>query len=135
MLIKENLRFIEIFKNYLKSLKVNNYSSSSSSYRYSGGSQYSGVSYYNPSSNTVYFYEWSNLNNKSVQFKSFSEFKKYCDENKIHLCEHHESMITSRYCTYATCIPNCNVLMVRPTFSELENALRNYISHPVCGHD
>lgn len=131
MLIKENYRFIELFKSYLKSLSVNKYSSSSpyqyNSYYSSGSGAYS-----KPSSNTVYFYEWSNLNNKSIQFKSFSEFKQYCVENNITLCEHHENLITSRYCTYATCIPNCNVLMVRGTFTELENSLRNYIVNPVC---
>lgn len=142
MLIKENKRFIALFKSYISKLG----STSGYNYQYSGyssynggsGSVYSGYSSVQsssvkPSSNTIYFYEFSNLQNKSRIFNSYAEFVKFCKDYNITMCDHHENMIKNRYYVYATCIPGTSVLMVRNTYHELNQAMTNYIKNPIVG--
>lgn len=147
MLLLENIRFKEIFLSYIKKV-----GSTTSSY----GGYYYNNSYYNgsnmnsssvggnpsssfvkpsyPNKNYIYFYEWSNTHNKAKIFENFDDLEKYCKDNKITICEHHEGMIRQRYYSYATCIPGHSVLMVRNTFYELEKALESYQIHPVGSH-
>lgn len=129
MLIKLNERFKKSFQDYIKSLV--SHSSSYSGYQgyggcYSPNYQSTSNSKVLPTSNTIYFYEWSDLNNKSIRFDSLKEFTKFCIENKIRICDYHETMIKESYYVYCTCIPGSPALMVRKTFNELKTALAAY---------
>lgn len=128
MLIQENKRFLSLFKSYLLSLvspKASNpvYNNSGYSYANSYG--------YKPSSNTIYFYEWSDLSNRSRSFLSVEKFKEFCEQSNIKLCEHHINMASNRYYVYCTCIPGSSTLMMRNTYTELEEALKMYNEHPI----
>ena len=123
MLIRLNERFKQIFQNYLKTLNT------SSTYSYGG---YNYGSYTPPSqssynrSTTIYFYEWSNLNNKSIVFNNLSTFKSFCGQHGIRCLDYHETMIKDNYYVYATCIPGTPTLMIRNTYKELSEALEAY---------
>ncbi|MBR6517619.1 MAG: hypothetical protein IKT40_12380 [Bacilli bacterium] len=134
MLIRLNERFKKLFKDYLDSLKTtssysgcnyNGYSYGGYNHQSNGGSV---VYNHKPSSNTIYFYEWSTLENKSKVFYSLKSFKDFCTESNVNMLPQHEDIITSKYYVYCTCIPGSNVLMVRTTYNELKEALEKHKS-------
>lgn len=129
MLIKKNERFIKLFKDYILRFGSSSTSSYGGYYGYdcygaSRGSNYQ--SSYKPLGHKIYFYEWSNLSNRSKEFDSIESFKTFCKDSKISICEHHISMMEHKYYVYCTCIPNSTALMMRGTYHELSEALAHY---------
>ena len=118
MLIRLNERFRQIFQNYLKTLNT------SSTYSYGSYTPPNKSAYSKPI--TIYFYEWSNLNNKSIVFNNLSTFKSFCSQHGVRFLEYHETTINENYYVYATCIPGTPTLMIRKTYKELNEALEAY---------
>jgi hypothetical protein len=128
MLIRLNERFRQIFQNYLKTLSTPSTSYGGynyGSYNYGGGYTPPSQVNYNKST-TIYFYEWSNLSNKSIVFNNVSTFKSFCSQHGVRFLEYHETTIKENNYVYATCIPGTPTLMIRNTYKELSEALEAY---------
>lgn len=112
-----NERFKELFAEYLKEKErqynsVNNYYDSTS--RYYGGCSY-----------TVYFYEWSNINNCPRQFGSAEIFLKFLNDSKITYSEYQKTRICDGKWFYASCVPGKSDLILCDTYIQLRERLEN----------
>ena len=125
MLIRLNERFRSLFLEYI------NRHNTTPSYGYGGYTpNYSIVpsqsSFNKPTTHTIYFYEWSNVNGTSIVFNSIETFKKFCSEHGIRFQDHHEMAIKDNYYVYGTCIPGTPTLMIRNHYKDLKDSLEVY---------
>ena len=114
---RPNERFDALFKEFIEkqNTAVNNYYNSTS--RYQGGCGY-----------TVYFYEWSNINNRPRQFSSAEIFLKYLQDSKINYSEYQLKRITEGKWMYASCIPGKSELILVDSYMQLRERLENRFS-------
>ena len=113
-MLNTNERLSKLFKEFLdkQSSAVNNYYNSTS--RYYGGCGY-----------TVYFYEWSNINNRPRQFGSLEYFLKYLRDSNIEYSDYQEERLRNGKWFYASCIPGKNFLLLCDTYIQLKERLEN----------
>lgn len=114
---RPNERFDTLFKEFIENQNtaVNNYYSSTS--RYYGGCGY-----------TVYFYEWSNINNRPRQFGSPEMFLKFLRESNIIFNEYQLGRIREGKWMYASCVPCENKLILVDSYMQLKERLENRFS-------
>ena len=114
---RPNKRFDALFKEFIEkqNTAVNNYYNSTS--RYYGGCSY-----------TVYFYEWSNINNRPRQFSSAEIFLKYLQDSKISYSDYQLKRITEGKWMYASCVPGKSELILVDSYIQLRERLENRFS-------
>lgn len=115
MKYRPNERFDALFKEFIEkqNTAVNNYYNSTS--RYYGGCNY-----------TVYFYEWSNINNLPRQFSSSDIFLKYLDECGIKFTDYQYNRIKNCKWMYASCIPGKSDLILVDSYIQLRERLESH---------
>lgn len=106
-------RVTTFLKEYLESKSNIAYSSYNSSH-------YSYTSYY-----TVYFYEWSNINNRPRQFSSAYTFIQYLRDSNINYSTYQYQRIYDGKIFYCSCIPGKNELILCNTYVQLRERLEN----------
>jgi hypothetical protein len=115
MKYRPNERFDALFKEFIEkqNTAVNNYYNSTN--RYYGGSNY-----------IIYFYEWSNINNRPRQFSSSDIFLKYLDECGIKFTDYQHNLIKNCKWMYASCIPGKSDLILVDTYIQLRERLESH---------
>lgn len=94
-----------------------------------GGAYYNNGMYYNTQYNeekderTIYFYEFSNINNLPKIFHKVSEFLSWAEECKISVSDYQRSQLKKNPCTYCACYKTNPTLMIRSAYNDLKNAL------------
>ena len=111
---RRNKRFDELFKEFIEKQNsaVNNYYNSTS--RYYGGCSY-----------TVYFYEWSNINNRPRQFSSVEVFIKFLKDSGIHFTDYQEQRLRDGKWFYCSCKFGKSELILCETYMQLKERLEN----------
>ena len=112
MKYRPNERFDALFKEFIEkqNTAVSNYYNNTS--RYYGGCGY-----------TVYFYEWSNINNRPRQFGSSEVFLKYLEESGIKFTDYQYTRIKEGKWMYASCIPGKSELILVDSYIQLRERL------------
>jgi hypothetical protein len=111
---RRNERFDALFKEFIEKQNsaVNNYYNSTS--RYYGGYGY-----------TVYFYEWSNINNRPRQFGSVEVFIKFLKDSGIHFTDYQEQRLRDGRWFYCSCKVGKSELILCDTYIQLKERLDN----------
>lgn len=114
---RPNERFDALFKEFIEkqNTAVNNYYNNTS--RYYGGCGY-----------IVYFYEWSNINNRPRQFSSSEIFIRYLEECGIKYTDYQLGRIKEGKWMYASCVPGKNDLILVDSYIQLRERLENRFS-------
>lgn len=109
-----NSRLSKLFKQFLEkeNSSVTNYYNSTS--RYYGGCAY-----------TIYFYEWSNINNRPRQFNSIDVFLRYLRDSNIEYTDYQEQRLREGKWFYASCVPGRSFLLLFETYTQLRERLEN----------
>lgn len=107
-------RLSKLFKEFLdkQNSVVSGYYNSTT--RYYGGCGY-----------TVYFYEWSNINNRPRQFSSSEIFIRYLEDCGIEYTDYQLGRIKEGKWFYASCVPGKNQLLLCDTYIQLRERLEN----------
>lgn len=102
--------------------KKKNYTSSSTTRVYNGN-------YYNPNYNqasdlrSVYFYEFSNLDNKPLIFSKVSDFVAWCEKNTVLLSTYMIEQLRINPVSYCVCKEGCSNVIRASTKTYLEELL------------
>jgi hypothetical protein len=109
MKYRPNKRFDALFKEFIEkqNIIVNNHYSSTKRY-------------------IVYFYEWSNINNRPRQFISSDIFLKYLDDSGIKFTDYQHNLIKNCKWMYASCIPGKSDLILVDTYIQLRERLESH---------
>ena len=123
-LLKENKRFRDLFKKYLKTSAVK--TTTSTTYAYGGASAYSqrwdGIPVEDRC--TIYFYEWSTMSLGSKVYYSYKKFYEFLDESKISYSDEDVKALKGCSFGYAVCKPGESVLMVADKYWTLKESLK-----------
>lgn len=75
---------------------------------------------------TIYFYEYSSVNNNQHRFYSKKEFLDFCNDCNIVLSDDDKKIIDKLSTAYISCIPGKSELMFTSSYYNLENGLNKF---------
>lgn len=123
ILVQNTLNIVEDLKAHLEDVAKKKAESTANrwdyGYNYRCGGNY-GSGGWESDYRTVYFYEYSNVNNRPKVFSKVSEFVKWCEECKIFISDYTKRQLRSNNLSYVCCYIHSATLIVRHTYQELK---------------
>lgn len=72
---------------------------------------------------TIYFYEWSNINNIPKTFQSVAAFAEWAKENSVNISDYSLECLKKNVCSYVSCYNGSSYVFIRSNYNALKKEI------------